>query len=190
MKLLEREPNVVVVQHLRPKSKLWVPEDGIALRGPLVVIDEPTILQVMRTENLRTNAGTDWQKNQMSGVVAAVANQIALSGAAQGTASTLAPAVADTVLAQELTTAVWSGLGRATGTYGGGAAGSPSYTVAKTGGAAFTLAAGGSGTPPVVVYGSGLFNAATAGTLVFEATFTSATLIVGDSVAITWTVTV
>lgn len=184
MKLLERVPNQVVVEHFRPVSKLWIPEDGLDVRGPLELIER------IQTTNLRTNVGADWQKNQMSGTAAAVANQIALSGAPQGTASTLAPAATDTTLAQELTNAVWNGLGRAAGTFAAGAAGSTSYTVAKSGASAFTLATGGSGTPPVVVYGSGLFNAATAGTLVFEATFTSATLIVGDSIAVTWTVSI
>lgn len=190
---MSRQPNVVVVEHFRPKSKLWIPEDGINQRGALKQIDRIEsfdILQVMKVNNLRTNAGTDWQKNQMSGTVAAVANQIALQGYQSGGSAPAAPAVGDTVLAGELVVAVWSGLQRAVGTYTGGAAGSTSYTVAKTGGAAFTLAGGGSGTPPVIVTGSGLFNAASAGTFVFGATFTTANLIVGDSVAVTWTVTV
>ncbi len=132
------------------------------------------VKQVIDTHNLRTNAGADFQKNQMSGTAVAVANYIAV------TANATAAAAADTTLTAEETT---NGLARATGTFAGGAAGSTSYTLSKTftysGGSAITLAK------------AGMFNAASAGTMVFEAVFGStATLVSGDQITVTWTVNI
>lgn len=131
-------------------------------------------VETIHTHNLRTNAGADFQKNQMSGTAVAVANYIAV------TANATAAAAVDTTLTAEETL---NGLVRATGTFAGGAAGSTSYTLSKT----FTY----SGGSPITLAKAGMFNAASAGTMVFEAVFGStATLVSGDQITVTWTVNI
>jgi hypothetical protein len=130
--------------------------------------------QRFKTKNLRTNAGTDWQKQQMSGTVSGSATFIGV------TANATTPVVGDTTLAAEETT---NGLIRATGTVVMGAAGSTSYTVQKlmtyTGGAPITLAK------------TGLFSAVTGGTMVFVALYgTTASLVNGDQITTTWTISI
>lgn len=125
------------------------------------------------THNLRTSAGAAFQANQMSGTAVAVANYIAVS------ANTTAPAAGDTVVAGEETA---NGLARAVGTFTYNAGG-PNYTLSKTftytGGTAITLAK------------AGMLNAASGGVLVFEALFGStATLVNGDQITVTWTVNI
>ena len=131
-------------------------------------------VETIHTHNLRTNAGADFQKNQMSGTAAAVANFIGV------TANATAASAADTTLTAEETL---NGLARATGTFNGGAAGTTSYTLSKT----FTY----SGGSPITLAKAGMFNAATVGTMVFEAVFGStATLVSGDQITVTWTVNI
>lgn len=131
-------------------------------------------VEEIHTHNLRTNAGADFQKNQMSGTAVAVANYIAV------TANATAAAATDTTLTAEETT---NGLARGTGTFNAGAAGSTSYTLTRT----FTY----SGGSPITLAKSGMFNAASAGTMVFEAVFGStATLVNGDQITVTWTVNI
>lgn len=133
-----------------------------------------TVRQVIDTHNLRTNAGADFQKNQMSGTAVAVANYIAV------TSNATAAAAADATLTAEETT---NGLGRATGTFAAGAAGSTSYTLSKT----FTYTGGS----PITLAKAGMFNAASVGTMVFEAVFGSAaTLVNGDQITVTWSVSI
>ena len=125
------------------------------------------------THNLRTNAGTDWQAKAMADTATAPAtcNYIALT-------SDSAPAAAtDNALAAELTTA---GLARAQGSFTH-ASGTNTYAVSKT----FTASGSVSG-----VQKAALFNAASGGTMCFEANFTpAANLAAGDTLTITWAVT-
>lgn len=132
-----------------------------------------SIKQVIETHNLRTTAGATFQKNQMSGSAGAVANYIGISN--DGTA----PAAGDTVMAGEQTT---NGLARAVGTFDGNA-GPTSYTLTKQ----FTYTGGS----PITLTKAGMFNAASAGSLVFEALFgSSATLVNGDQITVVWTVNI
>lgn len=132
------------------------------------------VKQKFSTTNLRTDAGADFQKNQMSGTAGAVANYIGVSN------DNTAASAAHTTMAGEQTT---DGLARAAGTFNGGAAGSTSYTLQKT----FTYA----GAASITLYKAGMFNAAAAGTLVFEALFgTAATLATNDQITISWQVSI
>lgn len=131
------------------------------------------------TPFLRTNAGADFQAKQMGGAASAtaVAKWMAI------TANTTTPAVGDTTLTGEITTA-GGGLVRAAGTYAhtGGAA---SYTMSNT----FT--ANGSDSLPVTIGKVGVFDAAAAGNMPFETLVTpTATLSAsGDALTLTQTVT-
>jgi hypothetical protein len=130
-------------------------------------------------EALRTNAGADFQSRVMGDTAStgtgsyAAANWIAL------TTDATAPAVGDTTLTSELTL---SGLGRAQAVYAHTAA-ATTYTLTKT----FTSSDGTNRTINKV----GVFNASSAGTLVFEtAVPTPPTLVSGDSLTVTETVSI
>lgn len=128
-----------------------------------------------------TTAGKDFVASALgdrSGSRAAAADYLAL------TANVTTPALGDTTLTAEIATAS-GGLIRATATYAhtGGAA---TYTLTKT----FTV--NGNDSIPVTVGKAGVFNASSAGTLVWE-TLLSATATlsaIGDALTITETVTV
>ncbi|MGD0008754.1 MAG: hypothetical protein ABSE93_09450 [Terriglobia bacterium] len=119
--------------------------------------------------NLRTNAGINWQYGQMAGGTAAVCTYIALSN------SGATPAATDTALASEITT---NGLARALAT-AAHTSNATSYTLAYTFTATGTQAA----------QNAGMLNASSSGTLCFENTFTQASLVSGDTLAVTWTIT-
>lgn len=127
---------------------------------------------------MRTNGGADFQAAQMGGTAATSAQYIAL------TANSSAPVATDTTLTAEIATG-GGGLVRAVATYAH-TTGAASYTLSKT----FT--ANGSDSLPVVIAKIGVFNASSAGTMVFETLLaTTATLSAsGDSVAITETVSI
>ena len=129
-----------------------------------------------QNHNLLTNAGKDYfhaqcYTNNSAGGVGC--NWIGL------TESSITPAVADTTLSGEITT---NGLNRLEATTKSHSAGANTTTLSKT----FT--ATGSFTS---VLASALFNAASAGTMAHIANFStgSGTLISGDQLAVTWTMT-
>lgn len=128
----------------------------------------------------KTNAGIDMIAKAVSDTAAqpAAANYIAL------TANAGAPGAGDTTLTGEITTA-GGGLVRAQAAFAH-TNGTATYTLTKT----FT--ANGSDALPVTVAKIGVFNAASVGTLVYEALLSAtATLSAsGDNVAITETVTI
>lgn len=145
-----RKPNTLHVVHRR---------DGKVLSEQLVT-------------NLRTNAGADFQAQQMGGTPGTAANRIAL------TEDATAPAATDTVLAGELT---GNGLDRAVATFSHAGGGASSYTLTHT----FTKSGGAS----VTVRKVGCFDAATGGNMVFETLFGDpATMVSGDELTVTWTV--
>jgi len=126
---------------------------------------------------MRTNAGTSFQANQMSGTVAAVAKYIAL------TTNATAPAATDTTLTSELAAAS-GGLVRAVAAFSYTGTNS-FYTLTNT----FTANVNDGSTNTINKIG--VFNAASAGTLVFETAVPNPpTLVPGDSVAITETVNI
>lgn len=126
-----------------------------------------------RTYNLRTNVGVDFVADVLSkSPQPAPANYIAVS------TDVAAPAAGDTVLASEITI---NGLARALGTYTHTSF-ATSFTVDKT----FTVSGG-----PQTVTKAALFNAAVAGTMVFEALFSSsATVTTSDTLSVLWTITI
>ena len=119
--------------------------------------------------NLRVNSGINWQYNQMAGTTAAVCTYIALSNTA------ITPAATDTSLSGEITT---NGLARALGT-ATHTSNATSYTLANTFTATGTQAA----------QSAAILNASSSGTMCFENTFTQASLVTGDTLAVSWTVT-
>lgn len=161
----------------------WIQGDGLtpeleeALRDALGM---PRGLGDEVARMLLTNAGHDFCAKQLAGSASAtaVAKWIAL------TANTDAPSASDTTLASEITTAS-GGLVRAEGTYAH-TGGTSTYTVSKT----FT--ANGNDSLPVTIAKLGNFDAASSGNMVFETALSpTATLSAsGDTLAITWTITV
>jgi len=129
--------------------------------------------------NLLTNAGKDLLHNYgyiyvtASAITAVGANFIAL------TEATITPGVTDTTLSSEIST---NGLQRAAATTATHTPAANTSVVSKT----FT--ASGSFTS---VLASALFTASSSGTMVHEANFGtgSGTLISGDQLAVTWTIT-
>lgn len=129
---------------------------------------------------LVTNAGLDYIAKQLGGTASATA--IALNMAL--TANATAAAAGDTVLTGEIVTA-GGGLLRAAATYAHTAS-ATTYTLTKT----FT--ANGSDALPVTIAKIGIFDAASAGNMVFE-TLLSATATLsasGDTLTVTETVTI
>jgi hypothetical protein len=128
-----------------------------------------TVFLDVTGHNLRTNAGINWQYNQMAGTTAAVCTYIALSNA------TLTPNVTDTTLASEITA---NGLARANGT--------PTHTSNAT---SYTLAYTFTATGTQAAQDTAMFNASSSGTMCFENTFTQASLSTNDTLTVTWTIT-
>lgn len=120
--------------------------------------------------NLRTTAGGDWQASVMGNTSAppATGNYIALSNDAT------APAAGDTTVASEIAS---NGLSRAQGTYAH-TNGTAAYTIQKVFTATGTQAS----------QKTGLLNASSAGTLIFENTYTAVTVNSGDTLTVTWTI--
>jgi hypothetical protein len=128
--------------------------------------------------NLVTNAGLNWLADIMSNTstpsVNAQCNYIGLSNGA-GT-----PAAGDTALATTVGTEISSnGLSRAQATYAH-TSNATTYTLAKTFTATGTQAA----------QAGAVFTASSAGTMCFEDTFTQASLVSGDTLTVTWTITI
>lgn len=130
------------------------------------------IVYTQTTHNLITNAGKDFISNQIGSTTSSTngANYIAL------TTDNTSPAAGDTTLTNEITT---GGLARAQGVYAH-TGGTNTYTISKT----FTASTSFTG-----VDKAGLFTASSAGTMFAESSFSSINLVSGDTISITWTVT-
>lgn len=169
MTLMQHEPAVeasALVEYFRERDAKNVVE--------FVVRDRRgRIKQRGKSTNLRTNAGADWQAAVMgSDTQPASAQWIAL------TTNTGAPAAGDTTLTGEIAS---GGLARAEGTYAH-TNGTTSYTITFT----FTATA-----THTAVHKAGLFNASSAGTMVFETNLSSdVSLVSSDTLTITWTVNI
>lgn len=129
---------------------------------------------VKNKHNLLTNGGRDFfhaqvYTNNSAGTQGG--NYIAV------TTDTGAPAAGDTSLTSEITT---NGLGRALATTRTHSAGTNTTNLA------ITFTASGTHT---AVQKSGLFNASSSGTMTHENTFTPVTLASGDSLQVSWTLT-
>lgn len=126
------------------------------------------------TMNLVTNAGLNWAAdilgNTSTPSVNAQCNYIALTNTA------ITPAAGDTTLSGEISS---NGLSRAQATYAH-TSNATTFTLSKTFTATGTQSA----------QAGGVFTAASVGTMCYEDTFTSASLVSGDTLAVTWTITI
>jgi hypothetical protein len=163
-----------LVQHLRPKlDEHGVPmpgrilEDGTPDLDTFDVVDEETVYNVI------TTVGRDFIHTQSYGTSAAAngLNWIALSN------DTLTETSASTTLSTEIAA---NGLARAQGTVTH-TVGATTTTVAKT----FTCA-----TAAQAAQKAALFTASTAGTMNHALAFTQRSLQVGDTLAVTFTITI
>jgi hypothetical protein len=179
------------IQHLRPKETI-VTEDGLvpAFRGedgtlvagqrwvmtatgPELDPRDYILIDEDETQNVKTTAGIDFTfvQTYSTGPGANGLNYIALSNDA------LTENSASTTLSSEI---VANGLSRAQGTYAH-SNGTSTATVAKT----FTCA-----TAPQACQKAALFSANAAGTMHHALSFTQRSLQIGDSIAITYTITI
>jgi hypothetical protein len=127
--------------------------------------------------NLLTNGGRDQMHSQVYNETNAT-NTERGGGYIAVTTDTAAASASDTTLASEITT---GGLGRADATTNTHTTGTNTTTLAKT----FTASA-----THTAVHKSGTFDASSAGILYHEAVFGSdATLVSGDTLTVTWTLT-
>ena len=155
-----------------PASSFQI-HDSVTPRAPNMVHlvarhADGTIFYDQTVHNLRTNAGINWQYNQMAGTTAAVCTYIALSNDS-GT-----PAATDTAVASEITS---NGLARAAAT--------PAHTSNAT---SYTLSYTFTATGTQSAQKAGMLNASSSGTLCFENTFSQVNMNSGDTLAVTWTV--
>lgn len=127
--------------------------------------------------NLLTNGGRDQMHSQCYNETNA-ANTERGGGYIAVTTDTAAASASDTTLASEITT---GGLGRADATTNTHTTGTNTTTLAKT----FTASA-----THTAVHKSGTFDASSSGVMYHEAVFGSdATLVSGDTLTVTWTLT-
>jgi len=130
--------------------------------------------------NMRTSAGANFWYTQISGSASSStpAQYLALS------ANTLTVALADTTLSGEISS---NGCSRAAGTVGGYTA--PTTTTGAGQNFSYTVSYSWTATGSQTVNSAGLLTAASSGTLVLEANFSSTiTLNSGDSLTLTWTI--
>lgn len=132
-----------------------------------------TVFAERKVHNLVTNAGFDLISKAVSDTATqpAACNWIAVTNTA------ITPGAGDTTLSGEIST---NGLGRsgAQGTFAH-TNGQQTYTVTRVFTASGTQAS----------QATGLFNASSTGTLCYEATYTQVTVNSGDTLTVTWTVT-
>lgn len=123
------------------------------------------IKQAMTVPNLVVTAGKNHIASRMVGVADAVMSNMAI-----GTSSTT-PVVGDTTLTAEVGRVVMS-----------------SYTA--TGNAVSASALFGTGVGTGTIQEAGIFNAGTAGTMLCHTTFPAVAKAAGDTLAISWTITI
>lgn len=133
--------------------------------------DASTLFSSQDVHNLVTNAGFDLISSAVSNTAAqpAACNYIAVTNTA------ITPGAGDTTLSGEIAS---NGLTRTQGTYSH-TNGTQTYTVSKVFTATGTQAS----------QATGLFNASSVGTMCYEATYTQVTVNSGDTLTVTWTVT-
>lgn len=133
--------------------------------------DPSTVFNSQDVHNLVTLAGFDLISSAVSNTSAqpAACNYIAVTNTA------ITPANTDTTLSGEIAS---NGLTRSQGTYAH-TNGQQTYTVSKVFTATGTQAS----------QATGLFNASSAGSMCYEATYTQVTVNSGDTLTVTWTVT-
>lgn len=169
-----------VIWHLTHELPIFLGmKEHNRVRGQLTVIknkgraDEQILCY--KKDNLLTDAGRDKAHAQLYTNTSAGARG---AGFIAVTTDSGSPADGDTTLASEINT---GGLARADASTKTHSAGTNSTTISHT----FTASA-----THTAVQKAALFDAASSGTMYHENTFTSTTLISGDTLTVTWTLTV
>jgi len=159
----------MLVQHKRPQDFIKDAVTGLLLPDPrsFKLVDEPELVW-----NLITNAGRDYLHSQGYNTSGGAANGFCYVGLSN---DTVTETVASTTLSNEIAT---NGLARAVGTYAH-TGGTNTTTIDKT----FTA----SGTQSAQK--AALFTAVSAGTMNHVLGFTQRALILGDTLQVTFTIT-
>lgn len=173
----------ILVGHMRPKDWKKNPRTGLlepdyrwkdSQIGPVVDLDSAELLSEEHKWNQITNTGRVQLHTQGYGASGLLTNgfeYIALTNTA------VTPAAGDTTLSGEIAA---NGLSRAIGTVTLATGSGNQTTVAKT----FTCA-----TANQAAQAAALFTAVSVGVMNHELTFTQRSLIVGDTLAVTYTIT-
>ena len=156
-------PNSVVVEVRRAKRDPITRECLFDTEGNVLYEEE---IEVLGNKNLTCNAGLEAAKAHLFSTAGNTAKYIALSEDAG------APNATHTVLAAEITE---NGLSRALATYSGDGTGVCDLSKTFTASGSFST-----------VQLMGLFDAASAGNMYFEATFTAVALESGDQLTAKW----
>lgn len=158
------------IVHLKFRHCQKYMKDGVVDQAACIA-DVSTVFNSQDVHNLVTNAGFDLISSAVSNTAAqpAACNYIAVTNTA------ITPAAGDTTLSGEIAS---NGLTRAQGTYAH-TNGQQTYTVSKVFTATGTQAS----------QATGLFNASSVGSMCYEATYTQVTVNSGDTLTVTWTVT-
>ena len=168
------EKNLRISANVKVASRKFIPDPKGAITTPDGQVGRYGAWNPQMVHNLLTDAGRDFlhlNGYETTGLGANGGNYIALSVNTSGAAD------AHTAVAGEIAS---GGLERAQGTVAH-SAGETTSTIQKT----FTASA-----THTAVQLCGLLNAASTGTLVHEATFTSVNLENNDQLQVTWTITV
>jgi hypothetical protein len=146
-----------------------------------------TVFYDETTHNLRTTGGTDWQGNAMAATSArpAAANYIALTndGTAPAVEDCAAGSAACTLTSEIGVGGGGNGLARAQATYA-----HVNGNRVPWRGSSYTLTNTFTATGDQMAQKSAVFNAASSGTMVYEALFPLVSLISGETVTIDWTI--
>jgi hypothetical protein len=173
-------PNMVLVQARHCQA--YQQEDG-SIDSKACGADKSTLFYQHLDHNLVTNAGFTMIEQAISNTAAqpAACNYIAMANdTSNSNVGTVA--VTDTTIASSgtgSTEIAANGLTRAQGSFTADSPGAKQYTVSKTFNATGTQASDK----------TGLFNASSSGTMCYEALYTLVTVNNGDTLTVTWTVT-
>ena len=139
-----------------------------------------TVFYRYTSHNLKTTGGVDWLAKVMSATSAAPGQAYYLAVSTDSGSPAAGDCAAGSTactLTGEVST---SGLGRAAGTFAH-TDGQSTYTLVKQWTASGTVSS---------VQKAAVFNASSSGTMVFENTFSAVTLNNGDTLQVTWTITI
>ena len=160
-------------------ARLFGAKARIVVNTDACMADPSTLFRSEIVHNLRTNAGGDWQAAQMAGTPGAACTYLGFAsdssnaGAGTVTATDTAINSSGTGSTEITTNGFYNGAARWQGTYAH-TAGTSAYTLTK-----LITATGTQSTNKI-----GIFTTTTAGTMCFEALFTPASLISGDTLNI------
>lgn len=173
----------MLVAHMSPKDWKKNPRTGLmepdyrwkdSQIGPIVDLDSAVLRHEEQVDNQVTNTGRVFLHTQGYSTASGQAAGLCYIGL---TNTAVTPAAGDTTLSGEIAA---NGLTRAVGTVTLASGSGTTTTIAKT----FTCA-----TSSQAAQAAALFSASSSGTMNHELTFTQRTLQVGDTIAVTFTIT-